>query len=246
ALAVPPPTRPDTQRVYSDLGMIVLGRVLEVVSRQPLPELIRTLVLEPVGASDVTAGTPAPDRPTLTGGAGDRIEQQMVATGIPYDTGVDGSGFSWRTAPVRREIGDGNAHHACGGTAGHAGWFAGVDGLLAVASALADPTVLGVDDRLTSALGDQIDDGQGLGVRRYRIPWCGERRTFLGHPGFTGAFVAAAPATANAPAVRIALLDNRLHGASPEGSRPLLDVEHLGSTVMSRLDTALSLEGGLR
>ena len=147
---------------------------------------------------------------------------------------------------MRDQIGDGNAHHAFGGTAGHAGWFAGPDGLLAVASALADPGQLGIGEHLAGELSRELDQGQGLGARSYRVSWRGRTRTVLGHPGFTGAFVGAAPATSTDATLRVCMLANRLHGAPSADARTLPNVELLWRSVMTELDTALRPRGGDR
>lgn len=237
ALSLRPAGPPGAQRVYSDLGMMVLGHLLETVTGKELSAVIDEVVLRPLGTTAVVPGAPPDDAPTLTGGDGDAIEKQMVRTGIPYRTGLDTADFDWRTDPVRREIGDGNAHHAFGGIAGHAGWFSTIDGLLAVAAALADPVALGIDEATRCALLHEVDHGQGLGARLYRVSWNGRTRTFLGHPGFTGAFIAASTDDGDDP-VLTALLVNRLHGSPAPESGQLRNVEQLWHQVMACLDAA--------
>ena len=56
--------QPGTEWNYS-MGLDVLGRVLEVVSGQPLDELMRTRLLEPLGMHDTTWFVPGPQQHRL-------------------------------------------------------------------------------------------------------------------------------------------------------------------------------------
>jgi len=56
--------QPGTEWNYS-MGLDVLGRVLEVVSGQPLDELLRTRLLEPLGMHDTTWFVPTPQQGRL-------------------------------------------------------------------------------------------------------------------------------------------------------------------------------------
>ncbi|WP_413318983.1 serine hydrolase domain-containing protein [Agrococcus sp. 1P02AA] len=239
ALSLSPIAPRGTERRYSDLGMQALGAVVERVAAMPLARAVGELVLAPLAASSITAGAPAAGAPTLTGPDGDAIERTMVRTGVPYPVDVDDAAFDWRAGPVRRSIADGNAFHAFRGAAGHAGWFGDVEGLLRVAAALADPAAAGIDPQHARGLRVALDPGQGQGVRLFRVSWRGRERTVLGHPGFTGAFVGAAPASAGEPALRIALLSNRLHGRPAPTSDRLVDVERLWRTALGEADTIL-------
>lgn len=241
ALRLPPRSAPGTEHVYSDLGLIVLGRVLETIDDAPLPAVIRAEVVDRLaltGAS-LTPGAPVEDRPVLTGGHGDDIEREMVRQGHPDLAAGAGSRFPWRTENVRREIGDGNAHHAFGGAAGHAGWFSGAEALLSLGAALADPQRLDLSSQAAGLLSRQVDPGQGLGLRVYQVPWNGGMRRMLGHPGFTGAFLLAAPATDIDQPLQLALLANRLHGDPAPDRGHLHHVEQMGLALLARVDAVL-------
>lgn len=237
ALARPPIGRPGGAATYSDLGMMVLGAVVEHVGGAPLPDMVRHLVLEPVGAGTTTPGAPADGVPSLSGPDGDAIEREMVRSGVPYAVTRRDDGFPWRTDRITREPADGNAFHVFRGAAGHAGWFSDVDGLIRIAAALLDPAIVGVDPRTQGALAVARDGSQALGVRRYGFRWRGRDRVLLGHPGFTGAFVGAAPAVADDPPLRFALLANRLHGRPAPGRGRLVDVETLWRTATASADS---------
>jgi CubicO group peptidase (beta-lactamase class C family) len=239
ALALPPLRGRDEERTYSDLGMQILGDVVARVAGLPFAAAVTDLVLRPLGATGVTPGAPAEGRPVLAGPDGDAIERDMVRSGVPYPVDRTDEGFAWRTHRIVAEPADGNAFHAFRGAAGHAGWFADVDGLLRIAAAIADPTIVGGDPAGAAALSTTVDPGQGLGLRRYEVRWQGRDRVLLGHPGFTGAFVGATPADDDAPPVRIALLANRLHGRPAPGRDALTDTDILWRTALDAADTII-------
>lgn len=239
ALRRPPRYPRGEGRHYSDLGMQALGAVVAQATGLPFAEAVRALLLEPLGAGSVTPGRPPAGTATLTGPDGDAIEREMVRSGDPYPVTAPVHGFAWRTHPLRDEIADGNAFHAFQGAAGHAGWFADVDGLMRVAGALAVPERVGIDPATAAGLRTVVDAGQGRGVRHYTLRWRGRDRLFLGHSGFTGAFVAASAATADEPELRVALLANRLHGRPAPGRDRLTGVDTLWRESMTRADAIL-------
>ncbi|GAA3652862.1 serine hydrolase domain-containing protein [Microbacterium marinilacus] len=226
-------------RHYSDIGMQALGAVIARATGAPLTEAVRRLVLDPLGATTVAPAAAAPGSPAAAGPDGDAIEREMVRSGVPYPVGLATDGFGWRTRTLRGEVADGNAYHAFGGAAGHAGWFGDAAGLMAIAGVLADPLAHGLGDDSVRALSTELDDGQGQGVMIYRLPWRGRPRTFVGHSGFTGTFVAAAAATDADPAVRAVLLTNRLHGRPAPVRQRLVASETLWREAMARADDLL-------
>jgi CubicO group peptidase (beta-lactamase class C family) len=91
---------PGTQSVYSDLGVILLGQILERVAGESLEAFARRRVLEPLGMRD-TMFRPGP---------------ALLARIAP--TEID----PWRGRLLRGEVHDENAY-ALGGIAPHAGLF---------------------------------------------------------------------------------------------------------------------------
>jgi CubicO group peptidase (beta-lactamase class C family) len=101
ALATPLSAPPDTRYVYSDLGLIALGTLVERVTGQPLDVVVRDRITTPLGMAD-TMYNPGPE-----------LRQRIAATEYePYA----GRGMVWG------EVHDENAW-ALGGVAGHAGVF---------------------------------------------------------------------------------------------------------------------------
>lgn len=236
ALALPARAPRDTSRQYSDLAMLVLGDVVERVTGLSFVTAVQELLLAPVKSETVTAAHPAAHLPALSGPDGDEIEREMVRSGHPYPVTPPRADFPWRTGRLTRDVADGNAFHAFGGAAGHAGWFSDVAGLLQVAAVLADPGSIGIDQATRSAMSISRDDGQSLGLRRYTVRWRGKDREVLGHPGFTGAFVGTSPAVGAEPALRIALLANRLHGVPTPPRERLVDTESLWRRAIASAD----------
>jgi CubicO group peptidase (beta-lactamase class C family) len=152
-------------RHYSDLGFMLLGGIVEEVSGRPLAA--------PCG---VTAGPPVPTS------RGDGYERRMVETGTPYPVTADAASFGgWRERLLVGEINDGNAYHAFGGLAGHAGLFATAGDLTRLGSALLDS--LAGDGPWSARVAEEFfrpgrDPEQALGWRvRGPLVW---------HGGFTG------------------------------------------------------------
>jgi CubicO group peptidase (beta-lactamase class C family) len=205
-----PPRYPvDGGRHYSDLGFMLLGLVVARAAGLPLAGAARRLVLEPAGMATAhyRPGGVGPELPVVATAHGDWYERRMLATGQPYPVGMPPERFGrWREHTLVGEVHDGNAWHAFGGVAGHAGLFGTADDLVAFGRALlrslagGGPWRAGTVRRFFAA---GPDVGQGLGF--WRWPACGA----VGHGGFTGTRFAVLPA-----AGRVAvLLTNRVHTA---------------------------------
>ncbi|MFB2597809.1 serine hydrolase domain-containing protein [Herbiconiux sp. P17] len=204
ALALPLAARPRSARIYSDLGFMMLGRVIEVVTGEPLTAAVSALVLEPLGLNGTAyahpvagSGAVADTGAVAASAQGDAVERRMVDTGEPYPVPYAVSDFAgWRDRLLVGEVNDGNAFHAFGGVSGHAGLFSTPADLLAFGAALSDHrsrddlwNPLVVDEFFTAS----ADPAQALGFRRYRIDLGGGTVTALGHPGFTGVAVGFVP-----------------------------------------------------
>ena len=92
---------PGTQSVYSDVGFILLGEILEQLTGKPLDQLARERIFLPLGMADTMFRPP----------------KSLRARIAPVE---DDSGF--RQGAIRGEVHDENAW-MMGGVAGHAGMF---------------------------------------------------------------------------------------------------------------------------
>jgi len=92
---------PGSRSVYSDLGMILLGEILEQAAGRPFETFVRKRVLDPLGMHNTLFRPPAALRPRIA------------------PTEID----PWRGRLIQGEVHDENAF-ALGGVAPHAGLFA--------------------------------------------------------------------------------------------------------------------------
>lgn len=196
-------------RHYSDLGFMLLGAMIEKLTGLPLDQACQELVFEPYGLAATSYARPVPGASVAASSTGDRIEQTMITTGVPYP--VDGSveDFDgWRQQVLIGEINDGNSFHAFGSVAGHAGVFSTAADLLRFGRVLLDslagsgPVSAATMERFFTT-GD--DPGQALGFRVWMTP----AGRAIGHTGFPGIGVAVLP---DHDAVAV-MITNRLHVA---------------------------------
>ncbi len=220
---------PDDRRAYSDLGFILLGRVVERVTGSPLERAVSELVTAPLGLDDTGYG---PVTGNVAASAdGDGIEQEMIRTGSPYPVLYPLEDIAWRSYELVGEVNDGNCHRALGGVSGHAGIFSTVADLLRLGRSLASASEH--EDLWRPEITSQIfaegpDEGQALGWRTMPVQLGGERRTMLWHPGFTGCGTGLVPGTG----IAVTLLSNRLMSAEP------LPTALLWATVLEALGLA--------
>lgn len=209
-LAMPPERAPGSGHRYSDLGLVLAGLVVERVTGLGLDTAFRTLVADPLGL-DLRFGPVPPDRAAV-GADSDVVEHTMIATGRPYPVAADVADFrGWRTGPVRGTASDGNAAHALGGVAGHAGLFGPVTDLLTLGAALCDGTLLHPDTLARLARPAPVAPHQAVGFRRAERPGPdGRPAVWLWHGGFTGTVWAVEPTSGTV----VAAGATRLHGTT--------------------------------
>lgn len=208
---------PGTSRHYSDLGFMMLGRIVEKVTGSPLDVAVQELVADPLGLEHLSYGPVTGD--VATSGLGDRIERAMVATGDPYPVLFPDNGFAWRDDPIRGTVNDCNAAHALRGVSGHAGVFATIDDLLDVGMSLsaADESPELWDPAVTADFFTAGPDAeQALGWRRSELVINHTPQPFLWHPGFTGTAMGFVPGAG----LTVAFASNRLLADQP---RPTTD-----------------------
>jgi len=210
---------PRAERHYSDIGLILAGAIAEKLTGSRIDELAGSSVFGPLRMRDSRYVPPhaARERIAATSTA-DRYERHMLATGDPYPTGRDPDDFdSWRSHTLVGEVEDGNAHHAFGGVAAHAGLFSTADDVVRLGRALLE-SVAGTRAWLAPEvarmfLADPDDDGEPSAL----VFWSDRRADLglghggFGHSGFTGTQVFIEPATD----LVVVMLTNRTHHAAP-------------------------------
>jgi CubicO group peptidase (beta-lactamase class C family) len=193
-------TVPGKQREYSDLGMIVLGAVLEQITASRLDDLLEVRVFKPLAMSDTRFN---PLRPSNHGGA------FTLAQIAPTEFDPKRSGH------VHGVVHDRNAW-ALDGVAGHAGLFSSArdmasygEAILAAARGNSTPlfpggSFLAYINRERSfgrPLGWDVPNGATSAAGRYFS------KNSIGHTGFTGTSIWVDPERD----VFVVLLTNRLN-----------------------------------
>jgi len=205
-------------RHYSDLGFMLLGRVVEKVTHGSLGSFLQQRLYGPLGlrATGFRSGAP---------GGGDRPEDpaRFAATshGNPYEyrmvhdstfgyriAGDPDAWNGWRHRTLVGEVNDGNAFHAFRGMAGHAGLFSTAADLNVLLQLLLHRGEHGGRRYLRGEVVDAFlaptGDGQALG---WQVPDYASAGSFV-HTGFTGTYVLGLPARGLA----VVLLTNRQNG----------------------------------
>jgi serine-type D-Ala-D-Ala carboxypeptidase len=182
---------PGERRAYSDLGFMLLGKIIEKVAGMPLDDFVQQHIYRPLAMKD-TGYRPAeaPGKRIVATSHGNPFEQKMVATGKPYPLAqpLPETPFSaYRDYTLVGEANDGNAWYGLQGVAGHAGLFSTAADLAVLGQALLNGGGYGnyrLTDRetLQSFLQTPYDDNQALGFRKNTD----EKAVSYWHPGFTG------------------------------------------------------------
>lgn len=208
-------------RHYSDLGFMVLGRVLERVAGKPLDTFLRDELYGPLGLRDTAfrpPGTALP-APLAASSHGNPYEHRMVHDStfgylIPGDPRAwDG----WRRHTLVGEVNDGNAWHGWGGVSGHAGLFSTARDLSVLLQLLLDGGEHGgrryLRPETIQAFLTPVVEGQALG---WQLPSWAPPGSFA-HTGFTGTWVLGVPSRG----LGVILLTNRQHmGLDERGLYP--------------------------
>ncbi len=207
--ALPLEAPPGERAVYSDLGFILLGAILERASGESLDRLTERHVAGPLGCITLRFLPPAADAGRIAPTEKDQeTERAMVAErGLHYD--------GWRPGVLRGTVHDANVG-TLGGVAGSAGLFGTLEDVIAVAR-------------------EYLGRGRGLlspasrALAQAPLPAAGEVRTIgwqggatagsaaegvlppesFGHNGFTGPSLWLDPRRARV----YALMTNRVHPA---------------------------------
>ena len=197
-VAEPQAYEPGSTSIYSDLGFMLLGLIVEEKSGQELAEFFRGKVAEPLGIAEKIFYCQAGSKDT---------KKCAPTEDCPF-----------RKRVLCGEVSDENAH-ALGGVAGHAGLFGTIGGVLEVGVHLLDqwqgreehPNYLASDLRRfltrqdipgsTWALGFDTPSVIGSSGGRYLAP------TSVGHLGFTGTSFWIDPTRE----LVMVLLSNRVH-----------------------------------
>ena len=190
-----PASPPGVAAVYSDLGYLLLGAIVERTAGQPLDEAFRTAVAEPLGLR--RAGFPG--AAALPGAVATEIDDRGLVAGRVHDE---------------------NAYFG-GGVCGHAGLFGAIGDVAAFAAALVDTATGRARGRWRTDVVQRFLTDAPVAGASWRLGWdtpssspgvshAGDRwprSGAIGHTGFTGTSL-----WIDLPRRRwVALLTNRVH-----------------------------------
>ncbi|WP_202080627.1 serine hydrolase domain-containing protein [Caldalkalibacillus salinus] len=194
---------PGTTYAYSDLGLILLGQLVERVSGSTLDQYIAKHITEPLGMEDTMFNPPA--------------EWQHRIAATEYQPYID-------RGMVQGSVHDENAY-SFGGVAGHAGLFSTAHDLAILSQAILNGGVYQgnrilekstVVDMLTNQITNEANLAQGLGWQLNRSWFMGELASpsTTGHTGFAGTSFVLDPERETI----VILLTNRVHPTRDTGS----------------------------
>jgi CubicO group peptidase (beta-lactamase class C family) len=192
------------QRRYSDLGFVLLGQIIEQVSKMPLEQFLEQQVFNPQGMLHTTYN------PLKKGGFtkiaatshGNPYEKRMV-----YDASL---GFTvkdldpkqwdgWRNYTLKGEVNDGNTWYANGGISGAAGLFSTVGDLQKLVDMLLAKGKVG-ERKFISAQTieqflskDQFNNGLGWMMDPTNPVMKNAPAGTFAHTGFTGTSIVVVP-----------------------------------------------------
>jgi CubicO group peptidase (beta-lactamase class C family) len=188
---------PGTNHIYSDLNLIVLGKIIEEVTGEPLDEVIRTGITEPLGMVDTGFNPPTTD-----------LDRFAATEDMPWT----GRGI------VRGEVHDENAW-SLDGVAGHAGIFSTAADLAIFAQMLLNggrygsERIISTDSAREIFTNENVDfavsaaRGRGFQLNQSFYMGALSSPVTAGHTGFTGTSLVIDPLSNTF----IVLLTNRVH-----------------------------------
>ncbi|KRF44214.1 hypothetical protein ASG93_02715 [Paenibacillus sp. Soil787] len=196
--------QPGKEKLYSDLGMILLGIIIERVSGEPLDRFVKQHIFDPL------------DMRHTVFNPGSELQDRIAATEL-----IDG-------AYIIGEVHDEKSFHL-GGVTGSAGLFASADDLARYAAWWLQPEQWNiVPPSLMREATSAPVRGRGLGWElkddSADVPSCGESwpTGSFGHTGFTGTSLWVAPEQG----ISVVFLTNAVHLGRNNKIRELRPILH--------------------
>jgi CubicO group peptidase (beta-lactamase class C family) len=192
------------QRRYSDLGFIILGEIVEIVSGLPLEKFEKQNIFLPLQMNKTIYNplTTGSFKKIAATSHGNPYEKRMV-----YDSTlgfkikeIDPSRWNgWRTYTLRGEVNDGNTWYANGGISGAAGLFSTIDDLQNLVDMLINKGKTGSlqfisENTISSFLTkDKFNNGLGWMMDPDNSFMKNGPEGSFGHTGFTGTSISVIP-----------------------------------------------------
>jgi len=187
----------NSERHYSDLGFIVLGKVIEKICKDSLEPIFEKSISDPLQMRNSRYGNPVNIENCVASSHGDRAEYKMLSENSPYSVNVNPADFThWRDYILQGEVNDGNAFHVMNSISGHAGLFASIEDVMTFGRELLNSlNGEGFFDEavIKEFFNFTVDHEQALGFQRYQIQTGSRTVRALGHTGFPGVALAVIP-----------------------------------------------------
>jgi CubicO group peptidase (beta-lactamase class C family) len=193
-----------TQRRYSDLGFIILGEIVEIVSGLSLEQFMKQNIFQPLGMKNTTFNplTTGRFRKIAATSPGNPYEKRMV-----YDSllgfkvkELDPTKWNgWRTYTLKGEVNDGNTWYANGGISGAAGLFSTIDDLKKLVDMLIKKGKVGSGQFISGKTieifltKDIFNNGLGWMMDPENSFMKSAPEGTIGHTGFTGTSIVVIP-----------------------------------------------------
>jgi uncharacterized protein YbbC (DUF1343 family) len=217
-----PVAAPGERFIYSDIGFFLLGRIVEIVAKQPLDAFLRSRVFGPLGMADTMFLPPASRRP--------RIAPTEACEPLAWPC---------TAAPMLRGVVHDPTARRMNGVAGHAGLFSTADDLAIFARMIlaggrwkgarvlspltvAKMTRPATPDAMTAVRGLGWDIDTSFAANRGELLPIGS----FGHTGFTGTSLWIDPLTRTF----VIFLSNRVH---PDGAGDVTPLRARVATVVA-------------
>ncbi len=192
------------QRRYSDLGFVILGEIIEIVSGLPLDQFMKQNIFQPLGMAH-TCYNPLKSFGNVKIAAtspGNPWEKRMVSDStLGYKVReIDPASWNgWRTYVLRGEVNDGNAWYANGGISGAAGLFSTAADIQKLVDMLISKGKAGSEQFIsentisTFLTKDRFRNGLGWMMDPDNSFMRNAPEGSFGHSGFTGTSIAVVP-----------------------------------------------------
>jgi len=192
------------QRRYSDLGFVLLGEIIEIVSKLPLEQFMQQNIFTPLEMKNTTFNPLSTGRfnKIAASSQGNPYERRMV-----YDSilgfkvkEIDPNQWKgWRNYTLKGEVNDGITWYANKGISGAAGIFSTIDDIQKLVDMLVNKGKVGSKQFISKEIinsfltKDKFNNGIGWMMDPENpVIKNGPKGTF-GHTGFTGTSIAVIP-----------------------------------------------------
>ena len=183
-------------RHYSDLGFMLLGYIVEHVSRTPLDVFVSQNLYQPLGLRNTTFNPKKIGIADFAATEQGNVYEKHMVYGPNFGYGYKGDPMSWnawRDHVLVGEVDDGNSFYANGGVAGHAGLFSTGAELRVLLDLLKNRGTYGGHSYIRPGVIDRFLTADKYG---HYLGWqvaAGMPEGSFAHTGFTGTYVLGVP-----------------------------------------------------